>query len=185
MLKWLNSESSRAALGYEETIRRPERLRLNCHPPIRSNIRAGLAPHLPAGLLPQALSLAHGDIASYPIVREPPRAGIPGSVPPAAPWPRAERLDPRRMTEAIREAAGVALRIDGPCPGGQTGAAYVSWPDGHRSVLTFRPGTTLARMREGPLAVLGTLRRSGYPAPAAELAVQADHWLSLAERRTL
>jgi hypothetical protein len=101
------------------------------------------------------------------------RAGILVSVTSPAPWPRAERLNAARMTRAIREAAGVALRVDGPCPGGQTGAAYVSWPGGHRSVLTFRPGTTLARMREGPLAVLDTLRRSGYPAPAAELAVQA------------
>jgi aminoglycoside phosphotransferase (APT) family kinase protein len=77
------------------------------------------------------------------------------------------------MTAAIQAATGVALRIEGPCPGGQTGAAYVSWPDGHRSVLTFRPGATLADVRNGALAVIGALRPAGYPAPAAELAVQA------------
>lgn len=94
-------------------------------------------------------------------------------------WPRAARLNARRMTEAIQAAAGVALRVDGPCPGGQTGAAYVSWPDGRRSVLTFRPGISVASMREGPLAVVAALRSAGYPAPAAELAVQAGDAVAL------
>jgi aminoglycoside phosphotransferase (APT) family kinase protein len=76
------------------------------------------------------------------------------------------------MADAIRHAAGVALRVDGPCPGGQVGAAYVTWPDGHRSVLTWRPGISLASLREGPLAVISALRPAGYPAPAAELAIQ-------------
>jgi aminoglycoside phosphotransferase (APT) family kinase protein len=83
------------------------------------------------------------------------------------------------MTEAIQAATAVALRVEGPCPGGQTGAAYVSWPDGRRSVLTFRPGISLAGMREGPLAVIGALKQAGYPAPAAELAVQAGDAVAL------
>lgn len=91
----------------------------------------------------------------------------------ASQWPRAERLDAERMADAIEAAAGVALRIDGPCPGGQVGASYVTWPDGHRSVLTWRPGTHLADLRQGPLGVIEALRPAGYPAPAAELAVQA------------
>jgi Phosphotransferase enzyme family len=94
-------------------------------------------------------------------------------VPASSRWPRAERLDAQRMTGVIRAETGVALRIEGPCPGGQVGAAYVAWPDGHRSVLTWRPGTRLAELQEGPLAVTGALRPAGYPAPAAELAVQA------------
>src|SRR5215467_171059 len=83
------------------------------------------------------------------------------------------------MTGAIQAAAGVALRVDGPCPGGQVGAAYVAWPDGHRSVLTWRPGTRLAELRDGPLAVIEALRPTGYPAPAAELAVQAGDAVAL------
>lgn len=94
-------------------------------------------------------------------------------------WPRAERLDAQRMVSAIQEAAGVALRIDGLCPGGQVGAAYVTWPDGHRSVLTWRPGTRLADLRNGPLAVIGALRPAGYPAPAAELAIEAGDAVAL------
>ena len=50
----------------------------------------------------------------------------------------------------------------------------MTWPDGHRGVLTWRPGSTLAALRAGPLAVVEALRQAGYPAPAAELAVELD-----------
>jgi hypothetical protein len=43
VLKWLNSELSRAALGYAETIRRLERLRLSCHPSNHSSMEARIA----------------------------------------------------------------------------------------------------------------------------------------------
>jgi aminoglycoside phosphotransferase (APT) family kinase protein len=77
------------------------------------------------------------------------------------------------VAEAIRAATGIALRVDGPCPGGQVGASYVTWPGGRRGVLTWRPGPgTLAGLRAGPLAVMAELRQSGYPAPAADLAVE-------------
>jgi aminoglycoside phosphotransferase (APT) family kinase protein len=94
-------------------------------------------------------------------------------------WPRAERLNAQRMAGAIQAATGVALQIDGPCPGGQVGASYVTWPDGHRSVLTWRPGIRLSDLRKGPLAVIEALRPAGYPAPAAELAVQAGDAVAL------
>src|SRR5580692_10671952 len=86
-------------------------------------------------------------------------------------WPRAQRLDAQRMIATIQAETGLRLRFDGPCRGGQVGAAYVLWPDGHRSVLTWRPGIDLAQLREGPLAVIEALRAIGYPAPAAELTV--------------
>lgn len=38
VLRWLNSELSRSALGYEATIKRLEGLLLTCHPSNRSNI---------------------------------------------------------------------------------------------------------------------------------------------------
>jgi hypothetical protein len=38
VLRWLNSELSRSALGYEATTQRLERLLLTCHPSNRSNI---------------------------------------------------------------------------------------------------------------------------------------------------
>ena len=104
-------------------------------------------------------------------------AGMPGIQPRT--WPRAARLNAEAMTDAIESATGVALRVEGPCPGGQIGAAYVSWPAGRRSVLTFRPGITLTAMRDGPLAVLDALRQAGYPAPAPELAAPAGEAVAL------
>jgi aminoglycoside phosphotransferase (APT) family kinase protein len=87
-------------------------------------------------------------------------------------FPQAEKLDAERMAHALYDQTGIALTVEGPCPGGQVGASYVRRPDGHRSVLTWRPGVLLADLRAGPLAVVDALRGIGYPAPATELAVQ-------------
>ena len=56
-----------------------------------------------------------------------------------ASFPRVARLDVAAAVAQLRETAGVRLEVEGPCPGGQVGAAYVRWPDGRRSVLTTRP----------------------------------------------
>ncbi|WP_235854152.1 aminoglycoside phosphotransferase family protein [Nonomuraea aridisoli] len=52
------------------------------------------------------------------------------------------------------------LTYEGPCPGGQVGAAYVRWPDGHRSVLTRGPDVS---------HLLSVARAAGIPAPGYEL----------------
>lgn len=80
-------------------------------------------------------------------------------------WERAERLDADRLVDALYTETGVRLSVEGPCPGGQVGAAYVRRPDGHRSVLKWRPRTKLADFRAGPLAVSEFLRAAGYPWP--------------------
>ncbi|WP_326823003.1 aminoglycoside phosphotransferase family protein [Streptosporangium sp. NBC_01756] len=54
----------------------------------------------------------------------------------------------------------VPLTYEGPCPGGQVGAAYVRWPDGHRSVLTRGPDVS---------HLLSVARAVGIPAPEYEL----------------
>ncbi|MDT0445230.1 aminoglycoside phosphotransferase family protein [Streptomyces johnsoniae] len=87
-------------------------------------------------------------------------------------WQRVARLDPVRMADALYEHTGVRLTVEGPCPGGQVGTAYVRLPDGHRAVLKWRPGTRLADLRAGPVAVTDVLRAAGYPAPATELSAQ-------------
>jgi hypothetical protein len=69
---------------------------------------------------------------------------------PQHPWERAERLDAGRMTDAVHAGTGVRLVVEGPCPGGEVGAAYVRWPDGHRSVLKWRPDTRLDAIRDAP-----------------------------------
>jgi hypothetical protein len=83
-----------------------------------------------------------------------------------------ERLDANRIAERVRITSGIALEVEGPCAGGEVGASYVRWPDGHRAVLTWRPDITLDQARKGPLAVAEVLRAAGYPAPALELAAQ-------------
>ncbi|WP_405911761.1 aminoglycoside phosphotransferase family protein [Streptomyces sp. NBC_00963] len=79
------------------------------------------------------------------------------------------------MTEALYSQTGVRLTVQGPCPGGQVGAAYVRWADGRRSVLKWRPHSRLADIQAGPLSVADILRSPEYPAPATELAVQTGH----------
>jgi hypothetical protein len=83
-------------------------------------------------------------------------------------FPRVARLDARAVLRQLAEATGTVLTEDGPCPGGQVGAAYVRWPDGHRSVLTCRPPGSLAETRlAGELLEIG--RAHGVPAPRFEL----------------
>lgn len=90
-------------------------------------------------------------------------------------WARAERLDAARMVDALHAQTGVRLTLEGACSGGQVGAAYVRWTDGHRSVLKWRPHSRAEEMRAGPLAVTEALRRAGCPAPATELVAQVGH----------
>ncbi|MEU0093440.1 phosphotransferase [Kribbella sp. NPDC006257] len=87
-------------------------------------------------------------------------------------WKPVERLDTERMAADLEHATGVRVIVDGPCPGGEVGAAYVRWDDGHRSILKWRPQTTLEDMQAGPLKVVSVLRSVGYPAPETELAAQ-------------
>jgi len=87
-------------------------------------------------------------------------------------WERVQQLDAVAMTQAVRAASGVRLDVVGPCPGGEVGAAYVRWPDGHLAVLKWGPDARLADLERGPLAIVDVLRSIGYPAPGTELAVQ-------------
>ena len=87
-------------------------------------------------------------------------------------FPRAERLNAEDMARALFEQARIRLSVEGPCAGGQVGAAYVRWSDGHRSVLKWRPDFTVDELESGPLAVAEQLRMLGYPAPATELTAQ-------------
>ncbi|MFF3784596.1 phosphotransferase [Streptomyces sp. NPDC001933] len=96
------------------------------------------------------------------------------STSPPRSWARAERLDADRTASAVHALTGVRLVVEGPCPGGEVGAAYVRWPDGRRSVLKSRPGARIEELRAGPLAVCEVLGARGYPCPATELALQVD-----------
>src|SRR6266702_465522 len=89
---------------------------------------------------------------------------------PASPhgFPRVARLDADVALRQLADVAGVRLELEGPCPGGQVGAAYVRWPDGRRSVLTSGPpGSSSAARRTESLLDVG--RAHGVPAPRYEL----------------
>jgi len=81
-------------------------------------------------------------------------------------WPRSAKLDAPRLVERIAEITGVRLVLEGPCPGGEVGAAYVRWPDGRRSVLSA------GRTRTGPL--LDRARAAGVPTARQELSAHID-----------
>lgn len=81
-------------------------------------------------------------------------------------WPRTARFDAPRVVDRIAEITGVRLVIEGPCPGGEVGAAYVRWPDGRRSVLSE------GRTRTGPL--VDRARAAGVPTARHELVAHVD-----------
>lgn len=81
-------------------------------------------------------------------------------------WPRTARFDAPRVVDRIAEITGVRLVIEGPCPGGEVGAAYVRWPDGRRSVLSE------GRTRTGPL--VDRARTAGVPTARHELVAHVD-----------
>jgi hypothetical protein len=81
-------------------------------------------------------------------------------------WPRSARLDAPRVLDRIAEITGVRFVLEGPCPGGEVGAAYVRWPDGRRSVLTE------GRSRTGPL--VDRDRAAGVPTARQQLAAHVD-----------
>jgi hypothetical protein len=81
-------------------------------------------------------------------------------------WPRTNRLDVPAILDKIAEITGVRLILEGPCPGGEVGAAYVRWPDGRRSVLTE------GRSRTGPL--VDRARAAGVPTARQQLAAHVD-----------
>lgn len=81
-------------------------------------------------------------------------------------WPRVAKLDAPRMVERIAAITGVRLTVEGPCPGGEVGAAYVRWPDGRRSVLS--------EGRADTAALLDVARAAGVPTARQELSARID-----------
>ena len=86
---------------------------------------------------------------------------------------RVARLDADRLIDRLAAQTGVRLDLEGRSTGGQVGAAYVRWPDGHRSVLTWQPGVSIHRARETARNV-EFARAAGVPAPRYELVAHLD-----------
>jgi aminoglycoside phosphotransferase (APT) family kinase protein len=86
-------------------------------------------------------------------------------------FPRVTRLDAGLALRQLADTTGHILVADGACPGGQVGASYVRWPDGHRSVLTSRPPGTLPAARQ-TASLLEVARTGGVPVPRYELVAE-------------
>lgn len=82
-------------------------------------------------------------------------------------YPRAARWQAATVLAELATATGLHLVYEGRCRGGQIGACYVRWPDGHRSVLTAMPPGGLEAQRAAGLAAVA--RTAGVPAPRFEL----------------
>jgi hypothetical protein len=98
--------------------------------------------------------------------------GVPvGKTTREADLPRAARWRAEPVLADLAAATGVRLTDEGRCRGGQIGACYVRWPDGHRSVLTCLPAGLLAWAHRGAeLACIA--RTAGVPAPRYELVAE-------------
>ena len=83
-------------------------------------------------------------------------------------FPRVARLDTDLALRQLAETTGLVLVADGAPLGGQVGASYVRWPDGHRSVLTWQPPGTVSDVRRAA-SLLEVARAGGVPAPRYEL----------------
>ncbi len=92
-----------------------------------------------------------------------------------ATWPRTAKLDAPALVRRIAAITGVRLILEGPCPGGEVGAAYVRWPDGRRSVLTQ------GRPRTGPL--LDLARAAGVPTARQQLSAHIDGMRIIVQQR--
>ena len=102
-----------------------------------------------------------------------------GSAPPCPPGggdadggrpdlPRAARWNAAAVLAQLTEVTGIRLTDAGRCRGGQIGASYVRWPDGHSAVLTTRPPGDLAAARQMEILTAAG-RAAGVPAPRYEL----------------
>ncbi|NUR30254.1 MAG: aminoglycoside phosphotransferase family protein [Catenulispora sp.] len=78
---------------------------------------------------------------------------------------RVPRLDVQAALDRIAEVHGVRLTFEGPCPGGEVGAAYVRHPDGTRAVLSS------GNPRSAPY--LAIAKAAGLPVPAYGLIVES------------
>jgi hypothetical protein len=88
----------------------------------------------------------------------------------AAGYPRAARWRPEVVLAELATATGTCLVSEGWCRGGQIGACYVRWADGHLSVLTAGPPGGLDAARR-VAALTADARAAGVPAPRYELVV--------------
>jgi Ser/Thr protein kinase RdoA (MazF antagonist) len=81
--------------------------------------------------------------------------------------PPVARFDAPGAIAYLSARTGIAFELIGPAAGGEVGAAFVRWPDGHEGVLSRGAGD-LAALRL-TADILAHARRQGIPCPRYEL----------------
>ncbi|WP_026162543.1 hypothetical protein [Kribbella catacumbae] len=102
------------------------------------------------------------------------------NIPPPVP-----RLDAARIVEELNRQHGISLELLGAAPGGEVGAAFVRWPDGHEGVLTRAadaPAGAGEHLRS-TTAMLALVKTRGIPVPRYELVVQVDDLYAVVQER--
>jgi aminoglycoside phosphotransferase (APT) family kinase protein len=94
--------------------------------------------------------------------------------------PRAARWHAPAVLAELAAAAGVWLTDEGRASGGEVGACYVSWPDGHWSVLTCVPAEHRAQAYSGG-ELAGIASAAGVPAPRYELVAQLSDFVAIVQ----
>jgi phosphotransferase family enzyme len=97
-------------------------------------------------------------------------------------YPRAERWQATTVLRELADIAGVHLADGGRCHGGQIGASYVRWPDGHVSVLTALPTGQLTEARRAE-SLTAIARAAGVPAPRFELIAELPSVTAIVQER--
>jgi len=98
-------------------------------------------------------------------------------VDPLAPNPR---LDAESALAAVNATVAEPLVLLEAAHGGEIGAAFVRWPDGHQGVLTVASSAAAARKATVPLDVA---RARGLPVPRYELIVPTCDAAALVQQR--
>ncbi|MGA8115919.1 MAG: aminoglycoside phosphotransferase family protein [Actinocatenispora sp.] len=106
----------------------------------------------------------------------------PGTVQGDPRWSPVSKLDAEWLVGQVRAATGVALRYEGPCPGGAVGAGYVRWPDGRPAVLTVMPGVDRQRV-DAIRDMLALARAHDVPVPEYQLVVEVPGALAVLQER--
>jgi aminoglycoside phosphotransferase (APT) family kinase protein len=91
------------------------------------------------------------------------------------------KLDARSLLSALNAQENLGLTFLDMAPGGEVGAAYVQWPDGHEGVLTV--GAKPADEVRTTAAVLEKVRSRGIPAPRYEVVTDVGGAVALVQER--
>lgn len=91
------------------------------------------------------------------------------------------KLDARALLEAVNDKENLDLQFLDIAPGGEVGAAFVRWPDGHEGVLTGSAGPVADVRRTAE--VLESVQSHGIPVPRYEVVSEIGDSVAIVQER--